>query len=262
MTRSTNSELLSSLQAKVPLMSRLLVDFTNSGTLDSHVAAVVGAILDRIAVIRSKVVSPDPSQYRPVTDSPLEFFPNFKPTVGDALYVEDKKSEAKSETKCTKNKHSHATLLPGLFCVFCEHGISLGFSIMTEVESPRTPFKIFLKRFDKYLDNIIIIYDNACNLYEFSIAREPERFWNTCMFVDRLHMRDHTKCSLGFDLNYHKGDEYLNMLNSQASEQANSDLRNLSKAVTYMRPEQVIHHTALFLADRNRRKKRSLASSK
>ena len=49
-------------------------------------------------------------------------------------------------------------------------------------------------------------------------------------------------------MNTYKADSHLVKINSQANEQANSALRQLSSQLTYMAPENVIHHTYIFLA--------------
>ena len=255
-TETTNISELIKLKIKVPLMANVILEYTQNGVIDEHLVNVISAIVDSLKQQRDKIRLPDDNQYGQLIENPLDFYPNFPRLIAHADYDADRESVAKSEVReCRKKTQSHPTLLPGLFTVFCECGVCLGFSLMTEVESPKTPFQIFLTRFSKYLKQLIIIYDNGCNLLEYILRREPARFWDTDIFVDRLHMRDHKACSRGFDLNMYKANPHINTLNSQANEQANADLRNLSKQVTYMRPEQVIHHTSLFLAERNRKKK-------
>ena len=67
-------------------------------------------------------------------------------------------------------------------------------------------------------------------------------------------MRDHTACSTGYNLNAYHADGELARLNSQVNEQANADLRNLGKSITYMSGYNVMHHVALFFGQRNRQK--------
>ena len=103
-----------------------------------------------------------------MAENPLEFFPNFPTTLGKGVYAADKSSSAKSKSRnCRKKTKAHPALLPGMFTVFCEHEICMGFCLMTEVESQRTPFDIFLNRFSQYLSEMTIMYDNCCNLHEF-----------------------------------------------------------------------------------------------
>ena len=53
----------------------------------------------------------------------------------------------------------------------------------------------------------------------------------------------------------YKADPEIACINSQANEQANASLRRLQTQLTYMHIENVIQHTAVFLAIRNMDKK-------
>ena len=71
-------------------------------------------------------------------------------------------------------------------------------------ESPNTPFTILRTRFKKGCSIIIInyviliiapkviIYDNACNLHNYCLNRDPLFFMDTWFLVDRLHWSNHT----------------------------------------------------------------------
>lgn len=50
-------------------------------------------------------------------------------------------------------------------------------------------------------------------------------------------------------------DPSIRALNTQINEQANSDLRNLSMQISYMKPVNVMLHLRIFLAERKRRMK-------
>ena len=76
--------------------------------------------------------------------------------------------------------------------------------------------------------------------------------------VDRLHFKGHVGCSLGYSMDVYKEDHHVASINSQANEQANACLRRLSTQIAYMLPENVMVHTATFLAIRNRDKKLTL----
>jgi len=69
-------------------------------------------------------------------------------------------------------------LTPGIFTLFCSHGVCYGFQILEQHESPRHPFKLLLTRFHsmpKY-----VVYDNSCKLHQYIINYEPVMFQNTC----------------------------------------------------------------------------------
>jgi hypothetical protein len=56
----------------------------------------------------------------------------------------------------------------------------------------------------------------------------------------------------------YNSDPYIASINSQVNEQANASLRRLQTQLTYMSAENVIKHTAVFLAIRNKDKKQKL----
>ena len=113
---------------------------------------------------------------------------------------------------------------------------------------------LFLRRFNP--PPSVIVYDNACKLHAYVLNREPARFAKTRFYVDRLHFRKgHTGCTLGYSLDTYKTDRELKTLNSQANEQANSGLRRIQIQLAYMKPDNFMHHTSLFLALKNMDKK-------
>jgi hypothetical protein len=194
---------------------------------------------------------PDDSAYPPPTlaNEQLEFFPGRPLLRGSAQY---KANSTKSAlvTGCRKDSYRHSALTPGLFTLFCPHGICLGFQLMEHAESPKTAFEILVRRFDRIPR--LIIYDNACKLHLYCLKREPRRFQDTRFMVDRLHFRKgHVGCSLGYSMDSYECDETIAAINSQANEQANASLRRLSTQLTYMPPNNVIKHTSVFLALRN-----------
>ena len=70
---------------------------------------------------------------------------------------------------CHKKKKGHHSLSPGILTTYCPHGISYGFEVLQDVESPKIPFEMMMSRFlepPRY-----IIYDNACNLHEYVLNR-------------------------------------------------------------------------------------------
>ena len=75
----------------------------------------------------------------------------------------------KQKAICTKKKKAHPNLSPGILTVFCPHGVSCGFQLLKDVESPKTPFTVLATRFPK--PPKFVIYDNACNLHEYVLNR-------------------------------------------------------------------------------------------
>jgi hypothetical protein len=229
-------------------------NMTADGCLANEAGNVIEFILFDILSLFEKCTVPNGERYGPPISSPYEFFPSFPKQLGKSCYSIDATAK-KDEHLCRKLSNSHPVLSPGIFTVFCRHRVCLGFSLMTASESPKTPFELFLTRFTNYLPQIRIIYDNCCNLHRYALNREPARFSETIFLVDRLHFQDHSACSLGYSTSTYNCDPSIKSLNTQINEQANADLRNLSKQVSYMKPENVMLHLKIFLAERNRRMK-------
>lgn len=77
-------------------------------------------------------------------------------------------------------------------------------------ESPNVPFTVLYTRFPQgksslivslhiqpflYILNVApltIIYDNACNLHNYTLNRTPSFFKNAWFLVDRFHWHNHT----------------------------------------------------------------------
>lgn len=253
-----NMEQLKVLQRKVPVLAEAILTATlHDGTIRKEICEIIPHIIRLVNLPYKKYRIPDKKVYQKPSGEKFELFPCFQRIRVRPLYDADKQGKASEEEFCRKETHSHNSLTPGLFTIFCEHQVCLGFSLMQQVESPRTPFDILLERFpQEILDNLTMVYDNCCKFQNYALRREPKRFSRTKCFVDRLHYRsNHVGCSNGYSLDIYKSNTRLNKLNSQMNEQANADLRRLSTQVTYMTPHNVIQHVAIFLALRNMKKK-------
>ncbi|XP_028418966.1 uncharacterized protein LOC114544566 [Dendronephthya gigantea] len=118
--------------------------------------------------------SPPPVSSEQPSGHPQEiaFFPNLPIIRSRGVYAADK--YRRREDICTKNHPSHSLFLPGLFTIFCPHGINYGFEVMQTRESPNVPFTIFRTRFQNAPK--VIVYDNACNLHSYCLNRDPDYF--------------------------------------------------------------------------------------
>lgn len=179
----------------------------------------------------------------------LGYFPNWPVTRGygkyDDLVSRSNREEADS---CTKFRHGHKVLGPGIVTYLCPHGVCYGFAVMESYESPRMPFQVFMTRYTPKN----IIYDNSCKLHLYCLKREPLHFRNVRFFVDRLHYYNHTACSIGYDIRNYGTDQVLGSVNSQVCEQLNSRLAKLRSSLSYMKFEKFFVSLILFLASRNR----------
>lgn len=68
---------------------------------------------------------------------------------------------------------------------------------------------------------ITLVYDNACNLYHYFLAREPELARRFKFFVDRFHFKGHRSCSPYMS---HGRDSATRETNSSANEQMNRSM--------------------------------------
>ena len=114
----------------------------------------------------------------------FDVFPTLPIQQGTGRYKADSQSE-KQKDQCRKESWGHPTLSPGIFTMYCQHGICYGFSILSDCESPKHPFEIFRQRFK--VAPKIIIYVNACKLHQYCLLREPAFFKHTMFLVDIFH---------------------------------------------------------------------------
>ena len=146
-------------------------------------------------------------------------------------------------------------MTPGIFTLFCTHGISYGFSLTEDCESPRTPFDIFKTRFKKAPSTII--YDNACKLHSFCLNREPDFFKNTLFLVDRFHYRGHKACSLGYCCDLYLSFNHK-IINTSVNEQANSSIQKLKPQLSYMKVPNFMKTLSLFFCVKNYYKNKTI----
>ncbi|KAI6648096.1 hypothetical protein LOD99_11905 [Oopsacas minuta] len=102
----------------------------------------------------------------------------------------------------------------------------------------------------------IIIYDNACNLHNTCIIREPKLFKDTTFLVDRFHWKNHC-CNPAYSLKSVKSHEFLR-INSQVCEQLFSTLRRITTQVSFMRIENIFYNVRYFLYCLNEQELRKL----
>ena len=100
----------------------------------------------------------------------LSYFPNLPRVRNRRSYEADKSTKEKI---CTKRGSGHPSLLPGIFTIFCQHGMMsfypcnnlvlwlenlcagtcYGFQVMRMHESPNTPFTVLYERFKEGMRN-------------------------------------------------------------------------------------------------------------
>jgi hypothetical protein len=108
------------------------------------------------------------------------------------------------EDLCGKIYKHAGRLGAGTLLFWCaEHRACIGFVILTSAESVRQVYEVFASRFKVMPTSII--YDNACNLHEYILNRDPRPFADTRFFSDGFHIDNHSNCALTYNPNlYHE----------------------------------------------------------
>ena len=68
---------------------------------------------------------------------------------------------------------------------------------MPGAEAPSTVFEALITRWPNA--PAAITYDNGCNLHAYMLNRAPTFFKETEVFVDHMHFKGHTACSIAYD---------------------------------------------------------------
>ena len=165
---SANHTAFDLLQECVPI----LVEFLNAChrmfgyELPKLVTSLIADIMQHMSA-PSTIPLPSSNHYLPVQENPLSFFPSLPLLTGNANYASDKTTSKRASDDCRKYASHHPNLTPGIFTIFCSHGICYRYQVMDSHESPRHPFKIFRSRFPAPPKTII--YDNACKLHQYCL---------------------------------------------------------------------------------------------
>lgn len=107
------------LQHEVPVLFELL---HRSKTYPKFLPSVIKKMVERADApfqVTCGVSCSNPMMY---DTEDMAFFPSLPKTQCRGTYVADKATQAKI---CTKRRTGHPTLLPGLFTLFCKHGMCI-----------------------------------------------------------------------------------------------------------------------------------------
>ena len=171
----------------------------------------------------------------------------------------DKKGSVKDEGACRKlySTYSKSNLTGGLMAFWCTHLVCLGFHAIPICEGRDDVFSAILCYWEVAPE--VIIYDFACQLAPYSMAREPEFFKDTLFVVDEMHSQGHSNCSQAYFVsNYMQTRASLGVVNSSAAECSNSGLNRIRKSVSYMGEGHASLFTYVYLSVWNRRKEIAL----
>ncbi|KAE8217837.1 hypothetical protein CF326_g9326 [Tilletia indica] len=145
----------------------------------------------------------------------------------------------------------------GIMALWCRHAIAMGFHCIPVAEGRDDVFSALFTHWPKA--PAVIVYDFACQLASYSIAREPGFFSDTLFVVDELHQHGHSQCTPSSWLStYMANDPELRHLNSSAAECGNAGLSRIKKSVAYSTAPHAIALTRHFLSLWNRRKIKEL----
>ena len=170
------------LQDEVPILASFLLKFPYDVEIPSDIFSLITDMCD-LALAPFTCPSPFPP---PTPENKLSFFPNLPKIRGTHCYSADQWGKGLEDIDaCRKYSSNHLTLTPGIFTIYCPHGVCCGFEVMEQHESPRHPFEIFLSRFET--PPTTIIYDNSCKLHQYTLNREPTHFKDTRLYMDRFH---------------------------------------------------------------------------
>lgn len=160
-----------------------------------------------------------------------------------------------AEGSCRKfyTTYGKKNLTGGLMALWCPHLVCLGFHQIPKAEGRNDVFSALFKYWEKAPK--VVLYDFACQLGPYSMAREPEFFKDTLFAVDEMHANGHFNCSqAAWVSNYMQVRPRLQTINSSAAECSNSGLSRIRKSVSYMTQEHAIAFTYVYLCVWNRRR--------
>ncbi|KAL9938696.1 hypothetical protein V8E36_002415 [Tilletia maclaganii] len=141
----------------------------------------------------------------------------------------------------------------GIMALWCRHANAVGFHCMPSAEGRDDVFSALLTHWP--IPPRVVVYDFACQLASYAIAREPGFFADTLFVVDELHQHGHSQCTPSSWLStYMANDPALRHLNSSAAECGNAGLSRIKKSVAYSTAPHAIALTRHFLSLWNRRK--------
>ncbi|PPQ69415.1 hypothetical protein CVT26_002453 [Gymnopilus dilepis] len=161
--------------------------------------------------------------------------------------------QAKRGSGCGKyfSEYGQKRLTGGIMVVWCTHTVCYGFHCIPAAEGRNEVFSAIYTHWEKAPE--IIIYDYACNLAPYLMAREPVFFAKTRCLIDHFHSAGHSACGDPCKLKtYVSANASLDRINSSAAECGNSGILRIRKSVSYMTQDHAIIYTKVFLSIRNR----------
>ena len=123
-----NPEIMRKLELSSPIVYKF-VQGLPTGNIDRPCVELFLKMKD--VVLSSSKEPHDLSQNVPTESNSLSYFPCWPQCNNRGLYIADRNQIAavKDATQCTKIHRGHPKLMPGLFTVYCEHGLLICYHI-------------------------------------------------------------------------------------------------------------------------------------
>lgn len=143
------------------------------------------------------------------------------------------RTDRKDKADCTKKYYTSRpdiTSFISLQCP-CQHPKVIGFTLLKEVESIAMAISTMIEFLN--IPPRTVWYDNACNLYDYTLLRAPFLLRTCRLIVDRFHFQGHS-CS-----NHYNPDRYESLVDerSVAAEVMNSVLEISASFIRYLKGE-------------------------
>jgi hypothetical protein len=168
--------------------------------------------------------------------------------VPDVYEDVDSAADAEECKKVENTKYKEKDQTAGLLVTCCTHTFCYGWHCMFGPEGRKDVMKVLYKRMPQtVLDNLIVIYDFACQAAEYCIKREPKMFSKTQFFIDRFHATNH-KCASFWKLTSYPG---FAELASTASESLNAFLQRFHSQCAFMRQDTYMLFLEVVITVRN-----------
>jgi hypothetical protein len=136
-----------------------LASLVSDPALDAELMATLRPVFERFASACKSLTSELPAQFQHIAErvdvSAADdlargccFGPAMRAQRPLHSYAADRQSHNADDDCKRVPGRRHQALSPGIFTVFCEHGICLGFQLLRDPESERVPFQMFYTRLD------------------------------------------------------------------------------------------------------------------
>ena len=250
------NDCLESLNSISPELKRLLraANITHCQEDKTIVYNFVLYLCDRVLHVHSRdkdapVPVPVPGSFRPSSGVAYNFTPTGEQVRKLPRYQINKETRQNQHDDPPAEEERCRKVYPQvsrggysyMFLWFCPvHGHCYGFHLISGGEGRKDPFSSLFKYMERAPE--VVFYDNACQLSEYCLNREPAFFKNTRFFHDCFHGFTH-KCAKTF-----RSARLPSLkVNSEICEQFNSRLQCIKYTGTHLSQARFVFLTQLVL---------------